>query len=72
MRFAHRERHQLFLEPEGLDVDEIYINGYSMSLPAPVQEALVHALPGLENAVVMRPGYAVEYHSCNRQNCTEV
>jgi tRNA uridine 5-carboxymethylaminomethyl modification enzyme len=61
MRFAHRERHQLFLEPEGLDVDEIYINGFSMSLPAPVQEALVHALPGLEDAVVMRPGYAVEY-----------
>jgi tRNA uridine 5-carboxymethylaminomethyl modification enzyme len=61
MRFAHRERHQLFLEPEGLDVDEIYINGYSMSLPADVQEELVHALPGLESAVVMRPGYAVEY-----------
>ena len=61
MRFAHRERHQLFLEPEGLDVDEIYINGYSMSLPAAVQEELVHALPGLEEAVVMRPGYAVEY-----------
>ena len=61
MRFAHRERHQLFLEPEGLDVDEIYINGYSMSLPAKVQEELVHALPGLETAVMMRPGYAVEY-----------
>jgi tRNA uridine 5-carboxymethylaminomethyl modification enzyme len=61
MRFAHRERHQLFLEPEGLDVDEIYINGYSMSLPAEVQEELVHALPGLEAAVMMRPGYAVEY-----------
>jgi tRNA uridine 5-carboxymethylaminomethyl modification enzyme len=61
MRFAHRERHQLFLEPEGLDVDEIYINGFSMSLPAEVQHALVHALPGLEEAVVMRPGYAVEY-----------
>jgi tRNA uridine 5-carboxymethylaminomethyl modification enzyme len=61
MRFAHRERHQLFLEPEGLDVDEIYINGFSMSLPASVQCDLVHALPGLEDAVVMRPGYAVEY-----------
>ena len=61
MRFPHRERHQLFLEPEGLDVDEIYINGYSMSLPADVQEAIVHALPGLEDAVVLRPGYAVEY-----------
>jgi tRNA uridine 5-carboxymethylaminomethyl modification enzyme len=61
MRFAHRERHQLFLEPEGVDVDEIYINGYSMSLPADVQETLVHALPGLENAVLLRHGYAVEY-----------
>ena len=61
MRFPHRERHQLFLEPEGIDVDEIYINGYSMSLPAEIQEEIVHALPGLENAVVMRPGYAVEY-----------
>jgi len=61
IRFAHRERHQLFLEPEGLDVDEIYINGYSMSLPADVQEQLVHALPGLETAVVVRHGYAVEY-----------
>jgi tRNA uridine 5-carboxymethylaminomethyl modification enzyme len=61
MRFAHRERHQLFLEPEGVDVDEIYINGYSMSLPAEIQEAIVHALPGLEQAVVLRHGYAVEY-----------
>jgi tRNA uridine 5-carboxymethylaminomethyl modification enzyme len=61
MRFPHRERHQIFLEPEGLDVDEIYVNGYSMSLPADVQEDLVHALPGLEQAVMLRPGYAVEY-----------
>ncbi|MCY4074200.1 MAG: tRNA uridine-5-carboxymethylaminomethyl(34) synthesis enzyme MnmG [Acidobacteria bacterium] len=61
MRFPARERHLLVLEPEGLDVDEIYLNGYSMSLPAAVQERMVHALPGLEGAVVMRPGYAVEY-----------
>ena len=61
MRFPERERHQIFLEPEGLDVDEIYVNGYSMSLPRDVQEALVHALPGLEDAVILRPGYAVEY-----------
>jgi tRNA uridine 5-carboxymethylaminomethyl modification enzyme len=61
MRFPDKERHQIFLEPEGLDVDEVYINGYSMSLPAELQEALVRALPGLEGAVMMRPGYAVEY-----------
>jgi len=61
MRFPQRERHQLYLEPEGLDVDEIYVNGFSMSLPREVQESLVHALPGLEDAVIMRPGYAVEY-----------
>ena len=61
MRFPHRERHHIFLEPEGLDVNEIYVNGYSMSLPADVQERLVHVLPGLEHAVMMRPGYAVEY-----------
>jgi tRNA uridine 5-carboxymethylaminomethyl modification enzyme len=61
MRFPHRERHQIFLEPEGLDVDEIYVNGFSMSLPADVQQALVHSLPGLEDSVMLRPGYAVEY-----------
>lgn len=61
MRFPHRERHQIFLEPEGLDVDEIYVNGFSMSLPADLQETLVHALPGLETAQMLRPGYAVEY-----------
>jgi len=61
MRFPHRERHQIFLEPEGIDVDEIYVNGYSMSLPAHVQADIVHALPGLEDAEIIRPGYAVEY-----------
>ena len=61
MRFPARERHLLVLEPEGLDVDEIYVNGYSMSLPTAIQERLVHALPGLEQAVMLRPGYAVEY-----------
>jgi tRNA uridine 5-carboxymethylaminomethyl modification enzyme len=61
MRFPDRERHQLYLEPEGLGVDEIYVNGFSMSLPRDVQADLVHALPGLEDAVLLRPGYAVEY-----------
>ena len=61
MRFPHRERHQIFLEPEGIDVDEIYVNGFSMSLPAAIQNDLVHALPGLEDCVMIRPGYAVEY-----------
>jgi tRNA uridine 5-carboxymethylaminomethyl modification enzyme len=61
MRFPDRERHQIFLEPEGVDVNEIYVNGFSMSLPAEIQADLVHALPGLETAVMLRPGYAVEY-----------
>lgn len=61
MRFPHRARHQIFLEPEGPDVDEIYMNGFSMSLPRDVQLALVRALAGLERAEMLRPGYAVEY-----------
>jgi tRNA uridine 5-carboxymethylaminomethyl modification enzyme len=61
MRFPDRERHQIYLEPEGVDVDEIYVNGFSMSLPAEVQERLVRALPGLADAEMIRPGYAVEY-----------
>jgi tRNA uridine 5-carboxymethylaminomethyl modification enzyme len=61
MRFPHRERHQLFLEPEGMDVEEIYVNGFSMSLPAETQLELIQSLPGLESARMMRPGYAVEY-----------
>jgi tRNA uridine 5-carboxymethylaminomethyl modification enzyme len=61
VRFPDRERHQIFLEPEGLDAREIYVNGFSTSLPRQVQADLVHALPGLEDAVLLRPGYAVEY-----------
>jgi tRNA uridine 5-carboxymethylaminomethyl modification enzyme len=61
MRFPDRERHQIFLEPEGIESPEIYVNGFSMSLPREVQAELVHALPGLEDAVMLRPGYAVEY-----------
>jgi len=61
MRFPDKARHQIFLEPEGVGADEIYVNGLSMSLPRGVQEAIVHALPGLENARILRHAYAVEY-----------
>jgi len=61
VRFPDKERHQIFLEPEGVSAREIYVNGFSMSLPRDVQLALVHALPGLGDAVMLRPGYAVEY-----------
>lgn len=61
MRFPERERHQIHLEPEGVESDEIYVNGLSMSLPLEVQEQVVRALPGLERARMIRPGYAVEY-----------
>jgi tRNA uridine 5-carboxymethylaminomethyl modification enzyme len=61
VRFAERERHQLFLEPEGLDDDTVYPNGLSTSLPREVQAALLTTIPGLERAVMRRPGYAIEY-----------
>ncbi len=61
MRFPDRDRHLIHLEPEGLAVDEIYVNGMSMSLPEEVQREIVCGLPGLETARFLRPGYAVEY-----------
>jgi tRNA uridine 5-carboxymethylaminomethyl modification enzyme len=61
VRFAERERHQIFLEPEGLDDHTVYPNGISTSLPREVQEAFVATIPGLEHARMIRPGYAIEY-----------
>ena len=61
VRFAARESHQVFLEPEGLTTNEIYPNGVSTSLPFDVQSAMVRSLPGCERAQILRPGYAIEY-----------
>jgi tRNA uridine 5-carboxymethylaminomethyl modification enzyme len=61
VRFADKQSHHVFLEPEGLDTDEIYCNGISTSLPADVQADVVRLMPGLENATILRHGYAVEY-----------
>ncbi|MEO6816753.1 MAG: tRNA uridine-5-carboxymethylaminomethyl(34) synthesis enzyme MnmG [Edaphobacter sp.] len=61
VRFPDKARHQFFLEPEGLNTHEVYINGMSTSLPMEIQAAMVHSIPGLENAEMLRPGYAIEY-----------
>lgn len=61
VRFADRESHQIFLEPEGLNEDTVYPNGLSTSLPADVQEQFLRSMPGLENVRIVRPGYAIEY-----------
>jgi tRNA uridine 5-carboxymethylaminomethyl modification enzyme len=61
VKFADKERHQLFLEPEGHDTNEVYLNGFSTSLPAAMQQDLVRMIPGLEEARIIRPGYAIEY-----------
>lgn len=61
VKFAERDRHQLFLEPEGHDTNEVYLNGFSTSLPAELQQDLVRLIPGLQEASIIRPGYAIEY-----------
>lgn len=61
VRFADKERHQLFLEPETLDYDTIYVQGFSTSMPEDVQELMVHSLPGLEHAKILKYAYAIEY-----------
>jgi tRNA uridine 5-carboxymethylaminomethyl modification enzyme len=61
VRFPDKEQHQFFLEPEGLDTNEVYVNGMSTSLPMEVQYEVVRSIPGLENAEMLRPGYAIEY-----------
>jgi tRNA uridine 5-carboxymethylaminomethyl modification enzyme len=65
MRFPDRTRHQIFVEPEGLDTQEMYLNGISSSLPEEVQGRFLRTVPGLEDVIVMRPGYAVEYDYLN-------
>jgi len=64
VRFADKERHQIFLEPEGRHTSEVYVNGCSTSLPFSVQHDFIRSIPGLENAEIVRPGYAVEYDFC--------
>ncbi len=61
VKFPDKERHQIFLEPEGLDTHEVYVNGMSTSMPIDVQAAMVASIPGLEHAEMIRPGYAIEY-----------
>jgi tRNA uridine 5-carboxymethylaminomethyl modification enzyme len=61
VKFPDRPRHQIFLEPEGLDTYEVYVNGMSTSMPIDVQMAMVASIDGLENAEMIRPGYAIEY-----------
>jgi tRNA uridine 5-carboxymethylaminomethyl modification enzyme len=61
VKFPNKDRHQIFLEPEGIDTNEVYVNGMSTSMPIDVQSAMVASIPGLEDAEMIRPGYAIEY-----------
>ncbi len=68
VRFAHRDSHQIFLEPEGLDDFTVYPNGISTSLPTDAQEAMIRSIPGLEKVTILRPGYAIEYDFVDPRN----
>jgi len=70
VKFPEKRRHQIFLEPEGLDTHEIYVNGMSTSMPIDVQAAMVASIPGLENAEMIRPGYAIEYDALDARSLT--
>ncbi|HEY6991326.1 MAG TPA: tRNA uridine-5-carboxymethylaminomethyl(34) synthesis enzyme MnmG [Bryobacteraceae bacterium] len=70
VKFPEKRRHQIFLEPEGLDTHEIYVNGMSTSMPIDVQAAMVASIPGLENAEMIRPGYAIEYDALDARGLT--
>src|SRR5690606_31351732 len=70
VRFPDKERHLLFLEPEGHETDRVYVNGLSTSLPRSQQDAVVHAIPGLEHAEILQYGYAVEYDVADPRDLT--
>ena len=65
MRFADKERHQIFVEPMGADTREVYLQGLSTSMPLDVQRQIVQSIRGLEQAKIMRPAYAIEYNCCD-------
>ena len=70
VKFHDKPRHQIFLEPEGLDTHEVYVNGLSTSMPVDVQEAMIASIPGLERAEMIRPGYAIEYDAVDPRELT--